>query len=88
MEDIIPFLNWMYEDAHIYLQRKYDRYIELITHRDITKEDNGAKHRRLIKNIEDILYKDSIGISYDSLANEYGVSKKTIIETIHKYKNN
>lgn len=88
MEDILPFLNWMYEDAHIYLQRKYDRYIELITHRDTTKEDIGAKKRRLKKNELKIYNAYVNGEKVSTLAQKYDVNEMSIYRIIHKYKNN
>ena len=88
MEDIIPFLNWMYEDAHIYLQRKYDKYIELITHRDITKEDIGIKKRRLRKNESNIYNSYANGEKVSVLAQKYGVNEISVYRIIHKYKNN
>ena len=88
MEDILPFLNWMYEDAHIYLQRKYDRYIELITHRDTTKEDIGVKKRRLKKNELKIYNAYVNGEKVSTLAQKYDVNEMSIYRIIHKYKNN
>ncbi len=31
-DDKIKFLEWMYKDADIYLQRKYDKYLEILNY--------------------------------------------------------
>ena len=84
IEDILKFTQWIYEDATIYLQRKYDRYIELISNRDITIEDSQAKHRRLIESLNEIKEKRKQGRSVTRIAEEYNTSKKTIYLLLKK----
>jgi len=40
-EDIKTFLDWIYKDAPIYLERKYKKYQEFLNVRDFEKETIG-----------------------------------------------
>ena len=39
--DVLNFLNWIYQDAMIYLDRKYEHYLDFI--------NNGSKYHKNIK---------------------------------------
>lgn len=49
-EDIKVFLDWMYKDAKIYLERKYQKYQEFLSVRDFTEESAGQRKRRIQAN--------------------------------------
>ena len=38
-QDVLNFLNWIYKDANIYLDRKYEHYIDFIT--------NGSQYHKI-----------------------------------------
>ena len=40
-QDVLNFLNWIYKDANIYLDRKYEHYIDFI--------NNGSKYHKTVK---------------------------------------
>ena len=40
-QDVLNFLNWIYQDATIYLDRKYEHYLDFI--------NNGSKYHKNIK---------------------------------------
>lgn len=37
LNDILKYCNWIYEDATIYLKRKFDKYLEIVNY---YKQDN------------------------------------------------
>ena len=39
-QDVLNFLNWIYKDSNVYLDRKYEHYIDFI--------NNGSKYHRTI----------------------------------------
>ena len=39
--DVLNFLNWIYKDSTIYLDRKYEHYLDFI--------NNGSKYHKTIK---------------------------------------
>lgn len=49
-EDMKVFLDWMYKDAKIYLERKYQKYQEFLSIRDFTEESAGQRKRRIQAN--------------------------------------
>ena len=40
-KDVLNFLNWIYKDSTIYLDRKYENYLDFI--------NNGSKYHKTIK---------------------------------------
>ena len=40
-QDVLNFLNWIYQDATVYLDRKYEYYLDFI--------NNGSKYHKNIK---------------------------------------
>lgn len=37
-EDVLKFLNWIYKDANVYLDRKYNQYLDFL--------ENGSKYHK------------------------------------------
>ena len=54
-EDIKVFLDWIYSDAKIYMERKYKKYQEFLSVRDFTKETVRQRSRRIQENKKDII---------------------------------
>ena len=46
-EDLKIFLDWMYKDSSLYMERKYQKYLEFLSVRDFSVETKGQKKRRL-----------------------------------------
>lgn len=46
-EDMKIFLDWIYGDANIYLERKYQKYLEFLSSRDFSQESVRQRKRRI-----------------------------------------
>lgn len=46
-EDMKVFLDWIYGDANIYLERKYQKYLEFLNSRDFSQESVRQRRRRI-----------------------------------------
>ena len=57
-------MDWLYEDANIYMQRKYNKYIELKEEIERVRKDNnlyGSAHeRRKVIRLSDLRIYDSL----------------------------
>lgn len=81
------FLDWLYEDANIYMKRKYDKYLELIN--EVKRVENNttlygnAYPRRAVINLET----KKIYSGVNAAAKAFGVCGSTIFSWCHKHKN-
>ena len=81
------FLDWLYEDANIYIKRKYDKYLELIN--EVKRVENNttlygnAYPRRAVINLET----KKIYSGVNAAAKAFGVCGSTIFSWCHKHKN-
>ena len=46
-EDMKIFLDWIYGNANIYLERKYQKYLEFLSSRDFSQESVRQRKRRI-----------------------------------------
>lgn len=80
-------LNWLYQDANIYMQRKYDKYLELLYEVKRVENDTtlygNAYPRRAVINLET----KEIYNTVNGAAKVFGVAGSTIFTWCHKYKN-
>lgn len=84
-EDIKVFLDWMYKDATIYLQRKYDKYQEFLSVRDFSKETIGQKRRRIKTQENEIIEAYSSTDKFISeIAHEFNCSSNTIFKVLER----
>ena len=81
------FLDWLYEDANIYIKRKYNKYLELIDEVKRVKNDTtlygNAYPRRAVINLET----KEIYSGVNAAAKVFGVCGSTIFSWCHKNKN-
>ena len=61
-EDLKIFLDWMYKDSNLYMERKYQKYLEFLSVRDFSTETKRQKRRRLKKQENEIINKYISGI--------------------------
>lgn len=80
-------LDWLYKDANIYMQRKYDKYLELIDEVKRVENDTtlygNAYPRRAVINLET----KEIYNTVNGAGKALGVSGSTIFTWCHKHKN-
>ena len=61
-EDLKIFLDWMYKDSSLYMERKHQKYLEFLSIRDFSVETKGQKRRRLKEQENEIVNKYISGI--------------------------
>lgn len=66
-EDLKVFLDWMYKDSNLYMERKYQKYLEFLSVRDFSVETKGQKRRRLKEQENEIVNKYISGIEETSM---------------------
>ena len=66
-EDLKVFLDWMYKDSNLYMERKYQKYLEFLSVRDFSVETKGQKQRRLKEQENEIVNKYISGIEETSM---------------------
>lgn len=66
-EDLKVFLDWMYKDSNLYMERKYQKYLEFLSVRDFSVETKGQKRRRLKGQENEIVNKYISGIEETSM---------------------
>lgn len=78
-------LDWLYDNANIYMQRKYDKYLELIKEVDRVKNDKtlygNARPRRKVINLHTLIIHDTL----TSAAREAGINNGTMFMWCHKH---
>lgn len=78
-------LDWLYTDANIYMQRKYNKYLELIEENKRIEEDDNlygnAYERRAVINLDT----DRIFDTLNGAADYAGVSGSTMFKWCHKH---
>lgn len=78
-------LDWLYQDAHIYLDRKYGKYLELINEIKRVEEDNNlygnAYPRRQVINLKTMEIYDTVNGAGKAL----GVGGSVIFHRCHKH---
>lgn len=80
-EQVKKFCDWMYQDANTYLDRKYERYLNLCNQQNNRKflQSTNRKNYLLSNNIKQQIIDDAkTGISKKELSIKYGISLKTI----------
>lgn len=84
LTSVTKMLEWLYKDATIKMERKYNKYLEFLEHRDLTIEDFGSKKRRL-KQLYPIIFKEfEEGDSITFLSNKHNIKHSTIYRNLLK----
>lgn len=76
--DIKKFLEWIYQDCNICLQRKKDKADLFLKTRNFDKETQMETNKRVRSNLQDIIKKYQAGYSQNQLARENNCSGNTI----------
>lgn len=83
--DIKKFLEWMYQDATIYLQRKFDKKEEYLNNRNFDVETQFEKRKRLLNNVDKIIYMYTIeGKSATQISKEFKIKTNAILSILRE----
>lgn len=74
---MIPFLEWIYKDATIYLERKYKTYLWILNNYELFL--NPPKKEYIIERQNKVLKLFNEGLGSRKIANVLGVDRSTII---------
>ena len=84
-EDLKVFLDWMYKDSNLYMERKYQKYLEFLNTRDFSIETKGQKQRRLKQQENEIINKYISGIEETNMICErYQMSIHTLYQILQR----
>lgn len=84
-EDIKIFLDWMYKDSKLYMERKYQKYLEFLSVRDFSVETVGQKRRRLKEQENEIINKYISGIEETKMiCEQYQMSINTLYRILQR----
>lgn len=80
-DDIVYFLNLIYSEANVYLDRKYQKYQEYINSRGLVINNNLDKHN--YRNVRSDNTSGVTGVFWVKNANKWGASIKTNGKSVH-----
>lgn len=83
-EDIKIFLDWMYKDSTLYLERKYQKYQEFLSVRDYSIETKGQKQRRINSQETEIINAYLSCISNKEICEKYKISNNTLYKVLQR----
>ena len=84
-EDLKIFLDWMYKDSNLYMERKYQKYLEFLSVRDFSTETVGQKRRRLKEQENEIINKYISGIEGTKMiCEQYQMSIYTLYKILQR----
>ena len=84
-EDLKIFLDWMYKDSCLYMERKYQKYLEFLSTRDFSVETKGQKQRRLKEQENEIINKYISGIEETNMiCKQYQMSIPTLYKILQR----
>ena len=84
-EDLKIFLDWMYKDSNLYMERKYQKYLEFLSVRDFSIETVGQKRRRLKEQENEIVNKYISGIEGTKMiCEQYQMSIYTLYKILQR----
>ena len=84
-EDLKIFLDWMYKDSNLYMERKYQKYLEFLSVRDFSTETKRQKRRRLKKQENEIINKYISGIEETNMiCKQYQMSINTLYRILQR----
>lgn len=88
-KNLFVFLDWIYKDAKIYLQRKYEKYQLIQSKQNNIYVPTGKNIRKLsCQDVRDIRYRLSTGETSIQIAKDYDISSASIrkIKSNQSYK--
>lgn len=84
-EDLKIFLDWMYKDSCLYMERKHQKYLEFLSTRDFSIETKGQKQRRLKEQENEIINKYISGIEETKMiCEQYQMSIHTLYQILRR----
>ena len=83
-EDMKIFLDCIYGDANIYLERKYQKYLEFLNSRDFSQESVRQRKRRIQANKNDIIQAYLGGQSISQISETFRCSSNAIFRLLKK----
>lgn len=83
-EDIKIFLDWIYKNSSLYLERKYQKYQEFLSLRDYSVETKGQKQRRVKTQEKEIINAYLSCISNKEICEKYKISNNTLYKILQR----
>lgn len=83
-EDIKIFLDWMYKDSTLYLERKYQKYQEFLSIRDYSIETKGQKQRRIKAQETEIINAYLSCVGNKEICEKYKISNNTLYKILQR----
>lgn len=83
-EDIKLFMDWMYKESSLYLERKFQTYQEFLSLRDYSVETKGQKKRRIEIQEKEIINAYLSYISNKEICEKYKISNNTLYRILQR----
>ena len=85
IKSVKKFLECIYKEKSIYLERKYQRAVTFLNSRDFTKETTIEKHQRLIRDNKKIIELYQKGESATQISKKFDCYPSTILKILRNY---
>ena len=83
-EDIKLFMDWMYKESSLYLERKFQTYQEFLSLRDYSVETKGQKQRRIESQEKEIINAYLSYVSNKEICEKYKISNNTLYRILQR----
>ena len=83
-EDIKLFMDWMYQNSSLYLERKFQIYQEFLSLRDYSIETKGQKQRRIKSQENEIIKAYLSCIDNKEICEKYKISNNTLYKILQR----
>lgn len=83
-EDIKLFMDWMYKESSLYLERKFQTYQEFLSLRDYSVETKGQKQRRIESQENEIINAYLSYVNSKEICEKYKISNNTLYRILQR----
>lgn len=83
-EDIKLFMDWMYKESSLYLERKFQTYQEFLSLRDYSVETKGQKQRRIESQENEIINAYLSYVNNKEICEKYKISNNTLYRILQR----
>lgn len=83
-EDIKLFMDWMYKESSLYLERKFQIYQEFLSLRDYSVETKGQKQRRIESQENKIINAYLSCVNNKEICEKYKISNNTLYRILQR----
>ena len=83
-EDIKLFMDWMYKESSLYLERKFQIYQEFLSLRDYSVETKGQKQRRIESQENEIINAYLSCVNNKEICEKYKISNNTLYRILQR----